>query len=380
MAINDYQYNPTGGSFSGRLPLKSISSLTFLKSVEGLYRHTGKRALGVYYPVRSLPSQYIDKDAEWPMVMAAGSIVSVVNIKDASAYKTADDESGIGVNGEVYVSIGVDGTPLKKSCNFLYDKDVSGLFTLCNGGVATTDKYKNEDGDYGIIDQKTGAAASAAADGYTRAANVPFGIVDFEISADMRYRYLNYDARNSTAGIRICLDGILTLPYIAFLGTKGAAKTAAIKKTLEAVNPRHQFVWFDVVDEAELDTVIRTGSLKSDAYGKFTVFDETNDGFRQRFATIKETRNRVPYDLDELYDSFPGSGMTGMDTGGLTPRLYDFTTKLVAVLNGLAPAAAKDKIKGAFVTPLKPTAVGYTDAAATGILFGQADVAFGLTK
>ena len=129
MSLNEFTYNPNGGAFRGKLPMKNMAALTFLRSVEGLYRSTGKKALGVYYPVRVLPSTYIDKDSEWPLVMAAGTIVSVVNIKDASAYAAADTEAGIGKNGVVNVSISNDGTntTLTKSANFLYDKDVSGL-------------------------------------------------------------------------------------------------------------------------------------------------------------------------------------------------------------------------------------------------------------
>ena len=380
MALSEFTYNPKGGSFSGKLPMKNMALMTYLRSVESLYRSTGKKALGAYYPVRSLPSTYIDKDSEWPLVMAAGSIVSVVNIKDASAYSSADGEAGIGTNGLVYVSLADDGTKLQKSVNFLYDKDVSGLITLANGGASVTDMYTDTDGEYGIIDQATGNAASAASAGYTRPANVPFGIVDFEVAADMRYRYLNYDARGGSAGIRVNLDGILTLPYIAFLGTKSAGKTTAIQDVLKTVKARHQYIWFDVVDQAELDGILRGGALKPDSYGKFTPWIDGTDAFAQRFATIKETRNRVPYDLDEIIDSFPGSGMTGTDTGGLTARLYDFTTKITKAITTTAGTGIKDAVKAAFVTPLVPTVSAYTAAAPTGVLFGQADVAFGLQK
>ena len=379
MALSEFTYNPQGGSFSGNLPMKNMALMTYLRSVESLYRTTGKKALGAYYPVRSLPSTYIDKDSEWPLVMAAGSIVSVVNIKDAKAYVSADTEAGIGANGLVYVSIGNDGTKLQKSVNFLYEKDVSGLVTIANGGTSTTDAYTATDGQYGILDQ-AGNAASAASTGYTRPANVPFGIVDFEVAADMRFRYLNYDARGGSAGIRVCLDGILTLPYIAFLGAKSAGKSTAIQNVLSTVKAHHQYIWFDVVDQAELGGILRGGYLKPDRYGKFTPWVSGTDALNQFFASIKETRNRVPYNLDEIIDTFPNSGMTGTDTGGLTARLYNFTSTIVGAITTTSVTALKDAIKAAFITPITPTVAAYTAAAPSGVLFGQADVAFGLQK
>ena len=68
--------------------------------------------------------------------------------------------------------------------------------------------------------------------------------------------------------------------------------------------------------------------------------------------------------------------MTGTDTGGLTPRLYNFTASISKKITGAEPA--KDVLKTSFVTPLAPTVATYS--AVSGVLFGQADVAFGLQK
>jgi len=88
-----------------------------------------------------------------------------------------------------------------------------------------------------------------------------------------------------------------------------------------------------------------------------------------------ELRNRIPYNLDEIIDSFPGSGMKGMDTGGMEARFYNFV-KFILSTTGIktaAYAAVKDNLKTAMITP-----VVTSGNAAISVLFGQIDVQFGI--
>ena len=150
----DMKYDPVGGNFTGALPMKEIEKLSYLNSIEDCYRYKADEALGTYYPIKIAPSVEIDMDAEWPIVMPAGTIVSTVSIKDAAQYLSDDDVTGILTSGELAVSVSkIDGSALKKSINYVYDKEVSGFLTICNGGTETTDAYSDNDGTYGILDK-----------------------------------------------------------------------------------------------------------------------------------------------------------------------------------------------------------------------------------
>lgn len=371
--INDHFYQPVNGDFSGKLPMKSIEKLTYLRSIEDLYRYKGDKALGTYYPVRTLPSMYIDDDAEWPMVMPAGSIVSIISLKDAAAYTVDDAIAGIKQTGLQYVSIGVDGVALQKSINHMYDKEVSGLFELCNGGVTTNRPYSNDDGKYGIIGFD-GVAASAATTAYSSVANRPAGIVNNQVAADMRYRYLNYDARQGSAGMAIQKDGVLTIPYVDIIGGTGPEQAAIQTAIRGAVNAKHQYALFTGATRAAVDAITFSYGtvLQSDEYGKFKIWGGSD--VTQKFGRILEARNRIPYNIDEIIDSFPGSGMKGMDTGGMEARFYNFVKSILSLtaIQSPAYAAVKTNLKNAMITPVA------TQTAGVSVLFGQIDVEFGI--
>jgi len=366
----DLFYNPIGSDFTGKLPMKTVDKLAYLDSIEDLYRYNGEVSVGVYYPVRILPSVSIDTDAEWPIVMPAGTIVSVIPLKDALAYTSADTESGILTSGEIYVSISAidDSTALSKGINFLYPKEVAGLIVPANGGVAQNDPYTDDCGTNGILTMSGTVAAST--DAYTRQANSPIGLVNHSVYADMRYRYLNYDARKSSAGVAVHLDGIITVPYVLIYG--GGALNVVQNAVRDAVDAKHQYAWFTGTSEAIAVAKIKPGCfLMSDLFGKFTAFagsDET-----QRFAKILETRHRVPWNLDEVIDSIPGSGMKGTDTGGLKARTYNFIQEILKkdVIKSTSYAATKANVKKVLYEALT------TDTASVTIRIGLVDIAFG---
>lgn len=366
----DLFYNPTGGNFSNKLPMKTVEKLSYLNSIEDLYRYNGKESIGVYYPVRILPSVAIDMDAEWPIVMPAGSIVSVVPLKDARAYTADDDSAGIRVDGDQYVSIGVDGVALEKNINYMYPKDIAGLIVPSNGGNDKDDSYKDEGGTYGILTM-SGEVAAATSDVYTRVANKPIGIVNSQIFSDMRLRYLNYDARQGSNGNTIALGGVITIPYIGIYGAGVRATVQTAVRT--AVDAKHQYVWFNEANLPAVEAAAASASyLMSDLVGKFTKYDAVDEA--QKFGKIIETRNRVPWALDEIIDSIPGSGMKGTDTGGLKARMYNFMTEILkqTAVKGSAYAANKDNVKKVLYEPL------LTDTANVSIVIGQFDVAFGI--
>jgi hypothetical protein len=376
----DMKYDPVGGAFTGVLPMKEVEKLSYLNSIEDCYRYKADEALGTYYPIRIAPSMEIDMDAEWPVIMPAGTIVSTVSLKDAVQYSSDDDVTGILTSGELAVSVSkVDGSALKKSINYMYDHEVAGFLTICNGGTETTDSYSDDDGTYGILD-KDGAVVTSSTTAYTRPANRPVGIVNSRIPADLRLRWLNYDALNSvTMGNHIALGGVLTIPYVIVYGS---GVLATVQTAIRgAVDAKHQYAWIQSTETvaATVDAVLIDGyELKSDIKGKFTTFSRSadNDTEHQYFGKVLERRNRVPYNLDEIIDTFPGSGMKGMDTGGLTARLFNFIKSIITASNIVVSgttgtiAQVKDALYNGYTTDT-------TDVA---LLFGQVDVAFGNRK
>lgn len=379
--MGNFVLDPTNGSFSNQLPLKSVEKLAYLFSIEECYRYRTPEALGTYYPIRVAPSMSIDLDAEWPIIMPAGTIVSVRNIELAEQYNSAaDTESGIGLSGLINVSVSeVDSSILTQSVDSVYDKEIAGLITICNGGTETSDSYSDNDGTYGIIDA-SGIVASATSAAYTRTANAPVGVVNSRIPADLRLRYLNYDALNETTmGNHIQLGGVLTLPYVVIYSTTEDDRNTVLTAIRGAVNSLHSFVWTSVNTAAVATakaSVASLSMLKSDEYGKFTSYVAASHDANQYFAKILESRNRQPYNLDPVIDSFPGSGMKGTDTGGLSARLFHFVKNII-IASGIKAGATT----GSITNVRDALSDGYTTATGSVcLLFGQVDVAFGTLK
>jgi len=367
MAIGDLHYNPTGEAFSGKQPMKTVEKLSYLNSIEDCYRYSSnQRVIGTYYPVRPLPAMDLDKDAEWPIVMPAGTIVSIIPLKDAQGYTTDDAVTGIRIGGDIFVSMGVDGNALEKNINIVYPKETAGLITVANGsGSGESDPYTDASGEWGLLTASGEIATTGPT--YTRAANVPIGIVNSRVYSDLRMRYLNYEVGQDPQGI--ALGGILTLPYVGIYGSGVIATVLTAIKG--AVDSKHQYVHGeDASDSTVAGYFALDARLKPDANGKFT--NHSGDA-NLEFGRVLGFRNRVPYDLDEVIDSFPGSGMQGMDTGGLSARYYDFAKKILALpaVKGATYAAVKDNIKKTLYEPL------LTDTANVSIIMGQVDVAFG---
>lgn len=363
--MDQFMFNPSGASFSNKLPMKSVSKLVQMNSLEDIYRYKVEASVGTYYPVRFLTGAFIDTDAEWPVVIPLGTIVSVASIKDARAYSAACAETGIGVSGEIPVSIDIDGNVLEKSIDFVYPRDIAGFITICNGGADVTDTYSDNDGTYGILTMSGEVADSSAT--FTRPANKPAGIVASKVYADLRYRYLNYEIKPQ--GVSIERAGVLTLPYIAIYGSGVTATVLAAVRA--AVNSRHQYVWVDGANQATaMAKLDNEALLQSDPYGKFTASDGTA---AQVFGKVLENRNRVPSGLDEIIQSVPGSAMQGTDTGGLPARLYDFMKSILSA-SGIKPSGYS--VTNANIKSLLYGSLATATANVT-IEMGQVDVAFG---
>ena len=385
MGYEENLLNPVAGSVQNLMPMKE-TDLKFLNSYEDQWRYSPTKSIAAYYPVKLLPSVRINMDSKTPIIMSAGTIVSIIPLKDQLAYTANDTSIGVvyeaGVGGKVATSKLVDGTVAYQPLNAFYAKSVSGLFTVANGsGASVNDAYTDMDGVVGLLDT-TGGVVSSASSAYARAANIPFGVVGQTVYGDLRGRWLNFDFQSPQ--YTIFRDGTMTVPYVLMYAlTADAAKnTAAVAALNKALVPYHQFFMAADSSSATLATsksaveaLIAPGAyVKPTAYGKMTNWLAA-DNVNQKVGVVLETRNRVPYGMDEMIDSFPGSGIQGMDTGGLPTRLYHFIQTALGVI---APTKASNKaaIKDALVNPV----AGEGAYANVNFEFGQIDVELGFNR
>lgn len=364
---------PSGGSLENVRPMKSVVRDGLIRTLDGYWRHEGP-TLGVFYPVRFLASQYIDKKNEWPVVMHPGQIVSLIPVLDANSYSSANAAAGILASGEMYAGRGADDVAYKYSVNFLYDEECRGLITVCNGNSQTADSYTAEDGEYGIITTSGEVASTTSTpNSFTRTANHPFGIVNGRVYADLRYRYQGYEVNQK--GLSVCIGGVLALPFIAIFGSGSTATVAAAVQS--AVGSQLPFVIVTETTEAGalalLDPTHKT-KLTSNAYGKFTSYSGSDNN--EWFGTVIGRTNRPVKGLDQISDSLPGSGITGTDTGGLESRIYYFVKNVLAhsAVKGADYAATKSNLRNAFISSIE------TSTSDVWVLFGMVDVAFGTMK
>jgi len=261
---------------------------------------------------------------------------------------------------------------MKKPVDFLYGKDVAGLFVKANGGVEAKDKYSQIDVDNYIF-SATGAIPTAGVTEYTRAANKPAGIVASRVFADIRFSYVNYSIVDH--GYSIIPAGVLSLPVVVVIAdSKDNNLTTAIPNTIAAikgaVDGKHQYVILQADTKAlAIEKFVSGLALQSDRDGKFTEF--TSSDADQKFGKILSVRSRLPQTLEAYQDSFPGSQITGMDTGGLSKRLFTFMKSAMLATGVSSSSALPGTITAALGTPVNTSTNGIS------LLFANADVEFG---
>lgn len=360
-------YNPNGAGFHNKLPMKSIDRLKELDSIEDIHRYKIDLGYGVYYPLRHAPGKDHIVDSEMPVIMPAGSIVSIIPINAKAAYTEDDAETGILEDGEMYISIDATGTKVKKPIDFLYGGDVAGFITLANGGNEATDSYSDTDGEYGILTMSGDVADSD--DTFVRPANKPVGITASKVLADLKYRYLNYEVDQK--GYVILPAGVITLPVAIVFGS--GDRDSVLTAIEKAVGGKHVYVHVDAETEAAARALIgQSALLMPDKNGKFTQYDEVDSA--QIFGKVLEHRVRIPYDTTPYEDSFPGSQIPGMDTAGLPKRLFNFLDSIMTNTT-IKPASgwtySKENLKKLLYDKVD------TNVADVSIAFSNVDIAFG---
>jgi hypothetical protein len=359
-------YNPNGAGFHNKLPMKGIDRLNQFDSIEDIHRYRIDLTYGTYYPPKCTPSVSVDTDSEYPVLMPAGTIISLADIKPANAYSTNDTVAGILTSGQVAVSQNVsDGSVMTKSIDFLYGKDVAGFFVKANGGNEATDTYQTADVTCGIL-TIAGATPTAGATTYVRTANKPFGIVGSRVVGDLRYRYLNYEFE--AKGYSIIPAGVITLPVVMVYGS---GNTGTVMTAIQsAVDAKHQYIMLSGTVEATVLAKPASGlKLMPNLQGKFVEYDSVDAD--QCFGKVLEKRVRMPFGMSEYEDSFPGSQIRGTDTGGLSKRMYTFISSCLTAASVDSSLCTKDLMKTYLYSGVA------TGTSNVKISFSNVDVAFG---
>lgn len=375
MGFEDLTFNPAGGA-TGKVPMKSVPSLNVGKKIEDITRYSSKRSYSAYYPVKVLPSLSIESDKDVPVVFPAGTIVSVMSIKDAAAYTVDDNVSGIRQNGEIYTTLLADGTKVKRGINSVYNASVSGLMVPANGNATEAYVYSDAMGTAGILDA-AGNAVTASTAAYSNVANKPFGYVASQVYGDLRGRWLNYEYGDTAYSIE--KDGVITVPYIIVTGSTNdaagvTARLAALKAATANSTAQHQFYSGMGYNAAAVAPMTEIGApIRPWNRGKITYWVSGTDLEAQRCGNVIGTRNRGTTGLDEIIESFPGSSVAGTDTAGLSARMFDFLLNAYKVLYPTGNTMDKAAIKE-LLAPAGVTVGGVT------YQFGQVDIEFDFFK
>lgn len=257
---------------------------TFLDSIEECYRYFGPNTYGAYYPAPPLPGKYYNENYEWPIVIAAGTIVSIISYRNVLEYNDAnfpggyEPATGITADGMIYVNVGVDNTARSIDLNSAFHRGMSGFIVPANGGQRVTDAYSTKDGTYGILvtsGRNSCAAATSATAAYVREPNRPMGIVNTAVYAFNPYRYMNYNVHQN--GFAIQKDGVLTVPYVKVFGTNQSNVGTVASAIRAAIDPRLQYLMVQAYNTASKEMALRAvdylltpGSpLASNRDGKF---------------------------------------------------------------------------------------------------------------
>lgn len=368
----DSFFNPNSGPMSGHKPMKRISEVEYLDSIEDLYKFGSKQGgIGGYKPVKILPSKRINTDAKWPIVFNAGDIVSIKNLKKPSAYTSADTAAGILASGDIYYTIDAGGTARKISIDAYYEQQIAGLLVPANGSNGSVNlPYKNECGENGII--LANGTPAAAGGNYANGVNIPIGLVDGAVYADLAHRWLNYDFEQKAVGIT--RGGVLALPYISVFGSNSGDVTTVVAAIRSKIDDIHQYLLLTGANQSTVEGYLSAGTyLKPNAYGKFTRWVSGTDDQSLKFGEVINTLDRIPYAYNDIKDTFPGLMIEGTDTAGISKRMYHLISSVMshASIKPTAWTASKVNLVNLIGTPLE------TQTAGVSIVFGQAEVAFG---
>jgi hypothetical protein len=308
----------------------------------------GERLAGGFLPYKCLPVVGIDTELEDAIVILKGTILSLVTNKTSLAYSMQDvsDNGTIPVfldktNSNAVVTANID------SSYWGYEDAIAGLIVPANGGVASERFYSADDVTVGTF-STSGTLMTTTQVGQsakcTIPANMPVGVAYTDIYQDIRGRNLNYQIWGPWG---VLCDYYIEVPYVDMNSQSYFASgllTAADTQIDDlntttcagylATYKKYPFMYFTSASNGGDAGQI----VKSDLHGKFVPVNTNTTGNAtvQAIGRIILTDSRWPKDMQELVDTYPGSGMPGTETGGIPYQLYNFAKD---VLEAIASAS-----------------------------------------
>jgi len=293
--------------------------------------HAGDEPTDVFYPLKALPIAFLDVETQDPVVIAKGTIVSAWGHFTENTHIPVPASSG---TIPVYEAVGNGTMNVNIDTSFWgYPNAVAALLVPANGGSVVTLDYSQYDIDFGTYDIE-GNKVTASTSGLVVPANIPIGIVAQDVYSDFRGKYLNYYSPYNKP-IGILRKAYINIPFVA---TDKFDEAYSATFTDDTIYGNLWKVYAFIYDDS---TDLTPGAfVKSDTHGKFIVESDNVSANRtiQTVGRIYTVDSRFPKGLLEYVDTYPGSMVTGTDTGGLPDMLFVFAHQAIYYATGSTPS------------------------------------------
>lgn len=278
---------------------------------------------GAYRPHRFLPAQYVTLQDQEGYTIPHGAIVAAENIRSAGGGYNAS--AGLGGTGQFAHALNLSSNPMYASADhpiYGYDRTLDGVLVPCNGSTAAIDDYVTT-ADVTIERMLSSGAVAVSGDVNTTvalqraASQTPIGVVSGQLMRETAGANMTY--RLNTYAYSVCRKGVLHIPYVlkdaARINTPNGAPGG--DAGYRAVVGKHQFMLID-----DMSLMKSEATPRVDGYGKLIL--TASGTYPTKFGRIISWTNKVNTDLMSKVDGMPGFQFPGVNTGGLTRRLFDF--------------------------------------------------------
>lgn len=313
----------------------------------------GIRPAEYYAPYRFMPVGFKDVNTEDYVVIPKGRIVAAISTEDGSSYSGIMYPSGVLTNQSIgFAATEMGGAVIRVSQDqfFGYSDFTSNLLVLANGGETLSGFYTADDVTAGTIGANGSLVSASGA--YSTVANAPIGVAFHDWYQDIRGRNLNYQMHPE--GGHVLTDWYVEVPYIKATnaGTASGCSPRYTNATYSSLTTywtiNKQFTYLSIANSEAAS--FRDGFyVQSDLLGNYkpqaapivsnavttasggaTSVVSTIDTAVTRIKTVQTVGkilsidNRFPKGSLEDVLTYPGSGMPGSQTAGMSKVLFDF--------------------------------------------------------
>lgn len=392
----------------------------------------GIRPPHAFTPHRSIPKGPYDPESDDFIAIPKGKIVSLVgqacgNRPVADAEITAgpnDFDPRFGVYSERPTDqppfrTGLDDTSLEITPDsdrdstytafefaspgnaYFVGSEIPAISVFANGGNNAEAEYSTADvGDTPLVGSFDGVDYDPVADGtpgaadtFDYAANKPVGMIFTDMLRDIDGKYISW---KNQAPHTVLTDYEVRMPFVnlghlaTWFGTLDVAPTAvaALDSNADLVNTNPLYIlsrmWgfsYAVSADCAAGNLAPGSAVYPDFHGNI-IFDDTNIGTdlggaagtrdldEQQVGKLLFIDHRMPKQLNQIVDTYPGSGAgAGTETGGLEYMLFQFISDLLLLAGVARSDMTIDMIRKLV---LDYDVVGAGDETRTSTMFGWA--------